>query len=64
MIKYIYFIMKFICSIFVIKLQFLNHNSGQNFLNSGQNRNAGLNLVEIDKNYFTKNDLLFNKMIY
>ena len=57
MIKYIYFIMKFICSIFVIKLQFLNHNSGQN-------RNAGLNLVEIDKNYFIKNDLLFNKMIY
>ena len=49
--------MKFICSIFVIKSQFLNHNSGQN-------RNAGLNLVEIDKNYFTKNDLLFNKMIY
>ena len=56
--------MKFICSIFVIKLQFLNHNSGQNFLNSGQNRNASLNLVEINKIIFTKNGLLFNKMIY
>ena len=25
------------------------HNSGQNFVNSGQNRNAGLNLTKIKK---------------
>ena len=25
------------------------HNSGQNFVNSGQNRNAGLNLAKIEK---------------
>ena len=64
MIKCIYFIIKFIYSIFVIKFTVFKYNSGQNFLNSSQNRNAGLNLVEIDKIIFTKNGLLFNKMIY
>ena len=46
----------YVCKLKLAKINFLKkidkfriHNSGQIFLNSGQIRNAGLNLVKIEK---------------